>query len=228
MYKIMQNNTVIDVVQNPRFVRFLASGHIALTDKASAQGIVGSDETTLYSFENRPGYSKVLIKKIMFEEFSRLQSLLNSKQEVSTDESALALAKSETVKHLSNICNAKIIDGFSIKLADGNAYNFKLTTEDQLNLMHIENQFNAGEKLFIYHATDLPCRAFVREDMGKVLKAFRKHILYHTTYFNVVKQYINAQTSIDRVMAFTYGTDISDTVTDPTIRQILKKGGAFR
>jgi hypothetical protein len=29
-------------------------------------------------------------------------------------------------------------------------------------------------------------------------------------------------------MAFTYGTDISDTVTDPTIRQILKKGGAFR
>ena len=51
MYKIIQDQKVIDVVRIPRFVRFLSSGHIALTDKSSAQGIVGSDDRTVYSFK---------------------------------------------------------------------------------------------------------------------------------------------------------------------------------
>jgi hypothetical protein len=50
MYKIIQNNKVVDVVQIPHFVRFLRSGHVAFTDKTSAQGIVGSDDKTLYYF----------------------------------------------------------------------------------------------------------------------------------------------------------------------------------
>ena len=50
MYKIIQNNKVVDVVHVPSFIRFLATGHIAMTDKISAQGVVGSDEKTIYSF----------------------------------------------------------------------------------------------------------------------------------------------------------------------------------
>jgi hypothetical protein len=225
MYKIIQNNKVIDVVRHPRFVRFLKSGYIALTDKLSAQGIVGSDNETIYSFKPRPKYSVVSIKEITPVELERLQSLLGSGQEPSADESALASAKQEVIKRLSHICRDKITSGFSVVLSDGESYNFKLTTEDQLNLMSIEGQLNAGAETFIYHATDQPCRFFNKEDMIKIIRAFKKCTLYHTTYFNAVKQYIKSLTDMKKVQLFTYGTDISNTVEDPVLRQILKNGG---
>jgi hypothetical protein len=227
MYKIIQNNKVVDVVQIPRFVSFLASGHIALTDKTSAMGIVGSDDKTIYSFKpaQRADIQVATIKEINLEEFSRLQSLLNSDQEVSADESALVKAKRDMIAQLSSICKNKITAGFSIKLSDEVDYSFKLTTEDQLNLMSIEGQLNAGAETFIYHATNQPCRFFSKEDMAKIISTFKRYTLYHTTYFNVAKQYINSLTDIEKVNRFTYGTDVSEVVDDIVIKQILKNGG---
>lgn len=227
MYKIIQNDKVVDVVRVPRFVSFLASGHVALTDKTSAQGIVGSDGKTIYSFKpvQRQNVEVAEIKEITVEEFSRLQGLLNSNQEVSADESALAKAKRDMITRQSNICKNKITAGFSVVLSDGEIYNFKLTTEDQLNLMSIEGQLNAGAETFIYHATNQPCRFFSREDMTKIINAFKRYTLYHTTYFNVAKQYINSLVDIEKVNTFIYGTDVSDMVDDIVIKQILKNGG---
>lgn len=227
MYKIIQNGRVIDIVQQPQFIRFLSTGHVAITDKSSAQGIAGSDKKTLYSFKpiSRKDVSVASIEKITLDEFNRLQSLLNSNQEVSADESALVVAKRETIKRLSNICKIKITSGFSVKLSDGDSYDFKLTTEDQLNLMSIEGQLNAGAETFIYHATNQPCRFFSREDMTKIISTFKRYTLYHTTYFNVAKQYINSLTSIEKVNLFTYGTDVSEAVDNVVIKQILKNGG---
>jgi len=225
MYKIIQNDKVIDLVKYPRFVSFLPSGHIAITDKTSAAGIVGSDNQTVYSFQPRQGYSVVTIKEITLEELERLQGLLGSGQEVSADESALAAAKRDTIKRLSILCKTKITSGFSVVLSDGETYNFKLTIEDQLNLMSIEGQLNAGAETFIYHATNQPCKFFLREDMIKIISAFKRYTLYHTTYFNVAKQYINSLVDIEKINRFTYGDDVSDTVKDTAIKQILKNGG---
>ena len=225
MYKIIQDDKVIDVVRYPRFVSFLPSGHVAITDKTSAKGIVGSDNKTLYSFHNRPGYITVSIEEITSEELERLQGLLGSGQDISANESALAIAKREKIKQLSNICKTKITSGFSVVLSDGEPYNFKLTTEDQLNLISIEGQLNAGAETFIYHATDQPCKFFSREDMIKIISAFKRYTLYHTTYFNVAKQYINSLVDIEKVNTFTYDTDVSEVIDDKVIKQILKNGG---
>lgn len=225
MYKIIQNDKVIDVVQYPRFISFLPSGHIAITDKTSAKGIVGSDNNTLYSFQPRSGYTIVSIEEITIEELERLQGLLGSGQEISADESALATAKRDVIKRLSSMCKHKITSGFSVVLSDKETYNFKLTTEDQLNLMSIESQLNAGAETFLYHATDQPCKFFSREDMTKIISTFKCYILYHTTYFNVAKQYINSLTDIEKVNRFTYGTDVSEAIEDVVVKQILKNGG---
>ena len=99
MYKILQNNKIIDIVRYPQFIRFLASGHIAITDKTSANGIVGSDSTTIYSFSQRAKYQTVTIEEITLEEFERLQGLLNSDKEICADDSALAKAKQNKIKH---------------------------------------------------------------------------------------------------------------------------------
>lgn len=225
MLKIIQNNKVIDVIKTPSFINFLPSGHIAFTDKSSAKGVVGSDGQTVYSFIPSAKYAVVTTKEISAAEFEGLQKLLNSGQEISADSTQLEKAKTAKIKILSTTCKNKIIAGFSVKLSDGAEYNFKLTVEDQLNLMMLENQLSAGATTFIYHATEQPCKMYNREDVTKIIQAFRAHTLYHTTYFNIAKQYIKSLTSIEAVNMFTYGDDVSATTSDKALRQILKKGG---
>lgn len=228
MYKIISNDKVIDVVKSPKFIRFLRFGHVALTDKTSAQGIVGSDNKTIYSFSPNIGkkLTVVTINEINDKEFERLSSLLGSGQKISADETALAKARRVKINALSSICKNKIVTGFTITLSDGNDASFRLTAEDQLNLIQIENQLMAGETSFVYHATNQPCRIFEKEDMYRIVKAFRKHVLYHTTYFNAAKQHINNLTDIGQINLFNYGTDISDSVESLVLKQILKNGGA--
>ena len=229
MYKIIQNNKVIDVVQTPSFISFLSSGYIAITDKTSAQGIVGSDNKTIYSFkpDAHPSASEATIEKITLEEFNRLYDLLNSDQEIIANEKIVITTRQKKIEQLSKICHEKIVSGFSVRLSDGKYYDFKLTVEDQLNLMATENQLNSGAETFIYHATNGPCKSFSREDMYKIIDYFKRYTLYHTTYFNVAKQYINSLTDIDKITAFNYGDDVSDVVEDRAIKKILKTGGNF-
>ena len=228
MYKVINDSKIIDVVKNPKFLRFLSSGFIALTDKSSAHGILGYDNTTIYSFGkvSYPGAKTVSIEKISEKEFNRLLNILNSGQEIVADESALDNAKQNKINQLSAICKEKITSGFSVVLLDNKSYSFRLTPEDQLNLLSLENQLNAGEITFIYHATDKPCQIFVRQDMLKIISAFRKHITYHTTYFNTAKHYITSLNDFNKINDFEYGKDVTYTVKDLALRNILKDGGA--
>jgi hypothetical protein len=56
--------------------------------------------------------------------------------------------------------------------------------------------------------------------------AFKRHTLYHTTYFNAAKQYINALIDREKINQFSYGDDVLGVVEDPILRQILKNGGS--
>lgn len=226
MYKVTHNNKIVDLIKYPIFLLFLPTGHIAITNKAYAQGIAGSDGETVYSFSPIAGknFLVVTIEEISDEEFRRLQSLLNSGQEITSDDSALTQAKQAKINQLSSLCRNKIIAGFSIRLSDENIYNFKLTPEDQLNLTAIENQLASDEDYFIYHATDEPCQVYSRDDMLKIVKAFKAHTRYHTTYFNAAKHYIKSLADIEKVNLFIYGTDISESVGNPVLKQILRNG----
>lgn len=227
MYKIIKDDKVLDVVKNPYFITFLPSDQVAITDKANAAGIVGSDDTTIYSFtaHKKAAYNNVSISKISLDEFNRLQGLLNSGKEVSADESELEKAKALMIKRLSSICKNKITAGFSLVLNDGEKHHFKLTTEDQLNLMMLEQQMNLGEEFFVYHSTNQPCKIFSKEDIAAIVTEFKKHTLYHTTYFNVAKHYIKSLVNTEQVKLFTYGTDVSDFTDNAVLQRILKNGG---
>ena len=226
MYKIILNDKIVDVVKHPKFIKFLSNGCIAITDKSSANGIVGSDDKTLYSFCYVYGRSEPVasIVEIDVNEFNRLNSLLNSNEIVYADESALTKAKHAKLNTLSEICKNKITEGFSLDFKTSKQ-SFKLTIEDQLNLIQIESQIAAGDTCFVYHATNQPCRVYSKKDMLKIVKAFRNHILYHTTYYNAAKQYINSLSDIEKINRFEYGMDVSATVNDSMLKQILKNGG---
>ena len=225
MFKLIKDNKIIDVVKHADFIRFLPTGAVVRTNKTQAEGIVSSDSQTIYSFTARAGFPVVIIEEISEKEFNRLKGLLNSEQKVAANKTLLLTAINSAIANLSETCKNKITAGFSIVLSDNESYSFKLTAEDQLNLLNFENQLNAGVKTFVYHAAGLPCKVFAREDMQKIIKTYRKHVLYHTTYFNVAKQYIKSLTDIDLVNKFTYGTNITGFTKDPVIKRILQGGG---
>ena len=230
MYKIIHDNKVIDVVKIPKFLRFINSANIAIASESSAEGIASSDGKTAYCFGpcKKPGLTQVTIEPIDELEFSRLSFLLNSGQEVSTTKDLeLENARQNTISRLSTACKNYIISGFTVTLSNGRPYHFKLTTEDQLNLMQIESQMSNGTSSFIYHATNQPCELFYRYDMSTILKAYRKHIEFHTTYFNCAKQYIKTLNDLTKINLFVYGDSVLDSVSDPTIRKILEKGGVI-
>ena len=227
MYKIMQEGKVIDLINFPKFIKFLKSGLVTITNSFLAQGIIGSDDETIYCFSSILGkdYPVVTLEEISVEEFEKLQSLLDSSQKADDSVDMLEAAKQTKINSMSAMCKNKIISGFSVKLLDGYDHNFKLTTEDQLNLMLLESQLNSGESYFIYHATDSPCQVYLREDVIRILKTYKAHVIFHTTYFNTLKQYIKTLNDIEKVNSFVYGTDVTDFAVDPVIKQILRNGG---
>lgn len=215
----------MDVVDNPRFLKFLPAGYITYIDKELANGIEGTKAN--YCFKDTPDVNLdiVNIEEITNEEFNRLNSLLNSgKALYAISDLELNNLRLEIIQRLSACCEEKIISGFHIKLSDGKLHNFSLTTKDQLNLMNLEGQLNNGADTCIYHADDELCKFFSRDDMTKIIAAFRRHIAYHTTYFNAVKHYINNLTDVEKLSNFTYGMEIAKTVNNPAIRQFLSKG----
>lgn len=80
MYKVIFNNLIIDIMEKPRYTRFLPkSQRIVGTDRLAATGIMSSNGEEVYHLEgktnNYPEKLKtVQLIKIEKEEFERLKS----------------------------------------------------------------------------------------------------------------------------------------------------------
>lgn len=228
-YKVLDNKTkkIIDVLQNPKYIKFLPHGRIYNTNRQTAHGVLGRDGR-IYSFTNNvdPDIITITLYEITEEEFTRLESLVNSGT-MEIDPVALEAAIVNKITELSNTCNERITNGFTVQLSDCTEYRFHLTTEDQLNLLQHEFQYQQGIKSFVYHAAGCPCVVFSRKDMAKILSKFKRHVLYHTTYFNTAKQYLKTLVDINKITNFTYGVDVSNHTKDAAIKRILKGGDNF-
>jgi hypothetical protein len=229
MHKVIHNNKVIDFVKSLKYIKISKSGFVSITDRVLAQGILGSDDETVYCFEPVPGkdYLVVTIEEASSDNFETQGGTSGPTFDIIEDELVLEEARQNKIDALSAICRDKIAGGFSVKLSDKNTYVFELTTEDHLDLIILENQLASGESYFVYHAKDKSCQVYSREDMARIIKAFKAYRLYHTTYFNTAKQYIKSLTDVEAINAFTYGTSVSDFTSNPIIKQILNNGGAY-
>lgn len=227
MYKVIYNNKIIDVIESPKFIRFLSNGHVSLANKSDAHGLISSNNRTIYRFDLGKKTSKknildVEIVQIREEEFRRLEYFLNSGKQPDADESALTKNKKNKIVELSEECNRQIISGVSIVLSDDQVHHFKLTLEDQLNILLLENQLTSGMTSFVYHSTNEPCRIFSKEDMNKIIQSTKSHIQYHTTYFNLLKQYINSIVDAQDLQSVYYGIDVEKISSNISMKTFLR------
>lgn len=231
MYKLIVDNIVVDVVSKLRYVRYIPElNKVVITTAASAHGICGSDNKTFYALPQvtvpqEKSYWKVATAvKICEKEYNELRSALKTQDAVVPDY-VLDTVRTRKIAELSKSCNSTIISGFNCLLSDGKPHHFKLTVEDQLNLLDIQRQLDEGAKKIVFHATDEICQAYNREDIQTILKESAAHRRHQTTYFNILKNCIYNIYDVDVIRSINYGDDLNNlpvTLTvDNTVKELL-------
>mgnify|MGYP007026185718 CR=1 FL=1 len=82
-------------------------------------------------------------------------------------------------------CEAMIVSGVNVTLADGTVEHFDLKERDQLNLFGKQIQVNAGLESIEYHTDTTPttnCKYYSNADMQSIIQAAMWHVSYHQTY----------------------------------------------
>lgn len=136
-------------------------------------------------------------------------------------EVTLEFVKSSKIAEMSAACNRVIESGIDVVLSDGKSYHFSLTTQDQLNLITLQSMVVAGETMIPYHADGELCRYYSVDDITLVMNTATAHKTYHVTYFNSLKEYVNALDSIADISAITYGGIIPEEYQSDILKQIL-------
>lgn len=220
MYKIIVDNVIVDVIKKLRYVRYIPElNRTVVTSPASAQAICGSDSKTFYTESedllppNKSNWKVGTYIKISEAEYNFLSNTLKTVGKVQSD-FELQSARKSKISELSDCCKKSIIDGFTCTLSDNKEHHFRLTLEDQLNLIDLEREITNGAKEVLFHSTDNMCKMFLSEDICTVLYHASKHKQKQTTYFNLLKYVINNMTDIESINKISYGVEVDSISED--------------
>lgn len=122
--------------------------------------------------------------------------------------------KSEKQQEMNLACKWEIYKGVTVKTNFGEKH-FSLTAEDQSNIDNLSNKLLAvrlgviPEEVFQYgvpyHSDGDDCVFYSADDFMKISAAKDSLILYHTTYCNQLKQYIDTMGSVKELKETYYG-----------------------
>ena len=124
-----------------------------------------------------------------------------------TVEYARKLKTEQMEKYKDNI----LYEGIDVILPDGTASHFRLRTGDQLYLLRLELMTNSGAEKIAYHSDDDLCKWYTPEEMKAITGQVLPFIIYHETYFNSLKYYINHfLMTVAEIAGVYYGMDIPE------------------
>ena len=134
------------------------------------------------------------------------------------DEITLEYVREAKITKMSNTCRAIIEGGFDLELRD-KVQHFSLTTQDQLNLISLSAMAQT-QSLIPYHADGEECIFYTNEEINEIVETATAFKIYHTTYYNALKTYINALTTIEEISAIEYGTPIPEEYKSDVLRAL--------
>lgn len=117
--------------------------------------------------------------------------------------------KQEMIYDLSNICNQTIINGFDVELSNTSGH-VSLTAEDQINMSTAYNAVLQGSIQYPYHLDGQLCQMFSAQDITKIAQTATAHKLYHTTYFNHLKSWVERCETKEEIDAISYGSELPE------------------
>lgn len=228
-YKFISNDKIIDVLEDPVWVKQSVNNLIVRCDVKEAMGVVSSDMSTILhisgakEFSDGNSYDEVSVADITVDEYEELKVLLglgadvpddggdvewddnNQKEDEIPEDTTLKKVKERHLARLSDTCQKTIYNGIDVELSDGSIRHFDLEIEDQLNLLTLSTLVTSGEQVIPYHASDELCTYYSAEDITKIIESATAFKTYHTTYYNSLKNWIMSMDSIADVGAVSYG-----------------------
>lgn len=131
-------------------------------------------------------------------------SINNIQQDISDDDDLLSQAKQRKINEISLTSQSMIINGVEF-----NGKRYRLNTTDQINMSALSAMAQIGNKV-PYHADGEICRVFEPEEMIQLAQTATNWIVYHTTYFNLLKHQILEYDNLEDVEKVYYGTKLKD------------------
>lgn len=141
-----------------------------------------------------------------------------------SNEGPLDGVRAAKIRDMSAACNAAIVGGIDVKLSDGVTYHYSLTMEDQLNMMNRQAMVASGSESIQYHADGEECRYYSAADFSDIAEAATSWALYHQSYFNSLKMYIQSMTTAEEIAAVSYGMAIPEAYQSDVLKDLI--GGA--
>lgn len=131
-------------------------------------------------------------------------SINNIQQDISDDDDLLSQAKQRKINEVSLTSQSMIINGVEF-----NGKRYRLNTTDQINMSALSAMAQMGNKV-PYHADGEICRIFEPEEMVQLAQTATSWIVYHTTYFNLLKHQILEYDNLEDVEKVYYGIKLKD------------------
>lgn len=221
-YKILDNNNnVITVSNKASFYKYFDSSNKLISVSSDiADRVRVNNKSYKIQGSNTPGEPLYFIHIISEEEYNELKAKIENKPpEVSL---YLKRTREEKIDELCSSCQQKIIDGCDISLSIGTQH-FKFTAEDQLNISRLMNnlQINRTNKV-IYHSTGNRVQYYSAADFTRIYDEMNKHITYHTTYFNLLKNCINNMYNPLEIKEISYGYKLTNFEDIQLLKQLRR------
>lgn len=122
-------------------------------------------------------------------------------------------------------CNKTIVEGFDVKLSDGQIHHFTMKEEDQIAFLTCLALISKGETAIPWHpngSSTQPCVFYSTDDMQKITDAAYEHRTFHTTYCNSLKIWVEAMETAEELQEIYYGADVPETYQSDVLKAYLK------
>ena len=228
-YKIIQDSTFIGAVNSGAFL-VQRNNRLYYSDETLGQYI--SYEGMLYHdywmqpVDNSRPFTIASIQEITESEYNTIMEAIHNNEEIVIDDDepeeepipqpenpedpdeVLEFLRAQKLRELSNTCRRTIENGFDLELR-GETRHFSLDTQDQLNLISLSGMAQT-QSLIPYHADGEQCIFYTNEEINQIVETATAFKIYHTTYYNALKGYVNALDSQEAITSISYGAVIPD------------------
>lgn len=237
-YKIISDNICIGIANSNSFILYQPDFHSFTAANETTGDLVEYKNKFYRALWMKPmtsgisiRYSIVNIIEItkeqyhIFEEAFKENEIIEEEEErepdyikpyIEPEEEGTDFIRSSKLTELSRACRAAIESGIDLEL-HGETHHFSLTTQDQLNLMSLSTAAQTQD-LIPYHADGELYTYYTAEEINSIIKAANDHKVYHTAYYNSLKAYVNALTTIEEIAAVTYGTEVPEEYKSDVLR----------
>ena len=118
-------------------------------------------------------------------------------------------AQSEKISQLSAVCNALIVAGADIRLADGSTQHFDYSTEDQLNISDMFSAVVLGASCYPYQPANGSCAVYQAADIVTIYTTLAGQKTAQLTYYHQLKDYVKSLETVAGADAVVYGQPLT-------------------